>query len=77
MANVPGTSTFALSTTTLPCVLKLANHGYVKALADDRHFRIGLNVHKWQITQQEVAAALGYDYVDPLDAMKTGCTPVG
>lgn len=74
VANMPGavprTSTFALNNATLPYILKLANHGYVKALADDRHFRMGLNVHKGQITQPEVAADLGYDYVDPLDAMK-------
>jgi alanine dehydrogenase len=74
VANMPGavprTSTYALNNATLPYVLKLADGGYVKALADDRHFRMGLNVHKGRITQSEVAANLGYEYVEPLEAMK-------
>ncbi len=76
VANMPGavprTSTYALNNVTLPFVIKLANKGYEQALADDIHLRNGLNVHKGLITQKEVAHDLGYDYVDALDAMKTG-----
>ena len=74
VANMPGavprTSTYALNNVTLPFAVKLADKGYEQALADDPHLRNGLNVHKGQVTQKEVARDLGYDYVDPLDAMK-------
>ncbi len=76
VANMPGavprTSTYALNNVTLPFVVKLADKGYEQALADDIHLRNGLNVHKGLITQKEVARDLGYDYVEALDAMKTG-----
>ena len=73
VANMPGavprTSTYALNNVTLPFVLTLAEKGYGKALQDDPHLRNGLNVHKGQITQKEVAHDLGYDYRDPLEAI--------
>jgi len=46
----------------LPHVLALADKGYVQALKDDRWLRDGLNVHRGQITQREVAADLGYEF---------------
>ena len=67
---VPKTSTYALNNVTLPYVLTLADKGYGQALADDRHLRNGLNVHRGQVTQREVAHDLGYDYVDPLESLK-------
>ncbi len=74
VANMPGavprTSTYALNNVTLPFVLTLADKGYEQALADDHHLRNGLNVHKGHVTQKEVAHDLGYDYVEPLEAMK-------
>ena len=74
VANMPGavprTSTYALNNVTLPFVLRLAVSGYEQALADDPHLRRGLNVHKGLVTQREVARDLGYEYVDPIDAMK-------
>ena len=73
VANMPGavprTSTYALNNATLPFALKLANHGYQKALRDDPHLRNGLNVHKGVITCEEVAVDLNYEYVEPLKAM--------
>ncbi|MCP4788602.1 MAG: alanine dehydrogenase [Gammaproteobacteria bacterium] len=69
VANMPGgvplTSTYALNNATLPYVMKLANMGWRAALAGDRHFRAGLNVHSGMVTNKHVADALGYDYVDP------------
>jgi len=66
VANMPGgvprTSTYALNNVTLPHVLALADKGYVQALKDDRWLRDGLNVHRGQITQREVAADLGYEF---------------
>ena len=73
VANMPGavprTSTFALNNATLPHVLALASKGYRQALVDDPHLRNGLNVHACQVTCREVAAALGYDYRDPAEAI--------
>jgi len=66
VANMPGacarTSTQALSNATLPYVLQLADKGYQKALLDDAGFLNGLNVYHGQVTNQEIADDLGYDY---------------
>ena len=73
VANMPGgmarTSTFALNNATLPYTLALADKGYERALKDDPHLLAGLNVHKGEVTYEGVAAALGYDYREPLAAM--------
>jgi alanine dehydrogenase len=75
VANMPGgvprTSTYALNNVTLPHVLRLADAGYRQALRDDPHLRNGLNVHAGNITCQEVASALGYDFTDPVEALKS------
>jgi alanine dehydrogenase len=69
VANMPGgvprTSTFALNNATLPYVLELADGGWKAALARNPHLRNGLNVYEGRITHPEVAAALGYAFVDP------------
>jgi alanine dehydrogenase len=73
VANMPGavpkTSTYALNNVTLPFTLNLANKGYKQALSDDSHLRLGLNVHKGDVTCKEVADDLGYEYIDPMAAM--------
>jgi alanine dehydrogenase len=63
--GVPRTSTLALNNATLPYVLALADKGWQKALADDRHLRNGLNVAFGKVTCKPVADALGYKYVAP------------
>lgn len=72
VANMPGavptTATRALNDATLPRVLALADGG-LDALRADAHLRAGLNVHAGVLTEQHVAAALGYDWVDPADAL--------
>ncbi len=64
VANMPGavarTSTLALTNATLPFILAIANKGYANAMAEDRHLKNGLNVHRGQITHAAVASALGY-----------------
>jgi len=59
VANMPGavpqTSTYALTNATLPYVIKLANFGWQKALAQDSGFAKGLNVHKGKVTYRAVA----------------------
>ena len=67
VANMPGavprTSTYALNNATLPHLLKIANKGWKKALADDANLRNGLNVCQGNVTYEAVAKELGYDYV--------------
>nr|WP_163501034.1 alanine dehydrogenase [Halomonas socia] len=69
VANMPGavarTSTQALTNATMPFVLALADKGWQQALADDRHFLPGLNVHAGQATYRAVAEAFGLEFVDP------------
>jgi alanine dehydrogenase len=64
VANMPGavpiTSTHALNNATLYYGLQLADRG-LKAIAEDRHLRAGLNVHRGRVTNAPVAEALGYD----------------
>jgi alanine dehydrogenase len=63
VTNMPGavarTSTFALNNATLPFTLALADKGWRKALAEDRHLRAGLNIAAGQITYGAVAHDLG------------------
>jgi len=66
---VPRTSTYALNNATLPHVLALATLGHREAMRRDPHLRAGLNVHEGRITCPQVAAALGYEAVDPLVAL--------
>jgi len=72
VANMPGavpkTSTHALNNATLPFGLKLAEGG-LSAIAGSRHLLNGLNVHKGQITNSQVAESLKLDYVDPASAL--------
>jgi len=73
VANMPGavprTSTYALNHATLPFVIELADRGIAQALAANAHLRNGLNVCRGAITRPEVAAALGYASVPPLQAL--------
>jgi alanine dehydrogenase len=73
VANMPGgvprTSTFALNNATLPFVLALADKGWKRALADDRHLLAGLNVHAGRVTHPEVAQALKLPFVEPARAI--------
>ena len=67
VANMPGavarTSTYALNNVTLQHALAIADKGWKKALADNRHLRNGLNVCAGKITCEAVAKDLGYEYV--------------
>jgi alanine dehydrogenase len=73
VANMPGavprTSTAALNAVTLPRAIALATKGVQQALADDPHLRNGLNVCGGMVTDKAVAHDLGYEYVDPMEAL--------
>ena len=68
VANMPGavpvTSAHALNNATLQYGLALADRG-LRAIAEDRHLRNGLNVHKGRVTSKPVAEALGYEVSAP------------
>jgi alanine dehydrogenase len=68
VANMPGavpvTSAHALNNATLQHGLALADRG-LRAIAEDRHLRNGLNVHKGRVTNAPVAEALGYQAFAP------------
>ncbi|WP_438987077.1 alanine dehydrogenase [Marivivens donghaensis] len=68
VANMPGavarTSTLALGNATLPFMIALANKGWKKACADDKHLLNGLNVYAGQLTYAAVGEALGLPTVD-------------
>lgn len=73
VANMPGavprTSTFALNNATLPYIVSIANKGYKAALLGDPHLLNGLNVYRGMVTCRSVAENLGYDFVDPREAL--------
>ncbi len=62
VANMPGavpkTSAHALNNATLPFVMALADKGWKRALADDKHLAAGLNVWNGKINHEAVANAL-------------------
>ena len=74
VANMHGgvarTSTYALNNVTLPHALRIADHGWQRALAADEHLLQGLNVWAGKITCEPVANALGYDFVPAEQALQ-------
>lgn len=66
VTNMPGavgrTSTFALTNATLPYVQRLANMGYVEACQADAGLKAGIDIHKGQITNRDVAETFGMEY---------------
>ncbi len=63
VANMPGavarTSTLALGNATMPFMLALADKGWKRACAEDKHLLAGLNVHDGKLTYAAVGQALG------------------
>lgn len=66
---VARTSTLALGNATLPFLLALANKGWKKACADDRHLLAGLNTHAGKLTYAAVGTALGLPTISATDAL--------
>jgi alanine dehydrogenase len=69
VSNIPGivsrTSTFALNHATTPYMLKIAERGLERAIAEDESLRGGVNIYKSNITCRSVADSLGLEYMDP------------
>ena len=70
VANMPGavprTSTFALTNATLPYTLKLANKGFLAAVAGDPGLKEGVNTYAGKLTYEAVAQAQNLEY-SPFD----------
>lgn len=73
VANMPGavarTSTLALGNATMPFMLALADKGWKRACADDKHLLAGLNTHAGHLTYGAVGVALGLPVIDPQSAL--------
>mgnify|MGYP006422960509 CR=1 FL=1 len=69
VANMPGavprTATLALTNTTLPYIIRLADQGWREALRADPLLQQGLNVAAGQITCRPVAESQGLEWSDP------------
>ncbi len=70
VANMPGavarTSTMALTNSTLPYALEIADKGWKKAMQENAEIRRGANVIKGKVTYKAVADAFGLKYT-PVD----------
>ncbi|AKS34814.1 alanine dehydrogenase [Mycolicibacterium goodii] len=71
VANMPGavprTSTFALTNSTMPYVLKLADQGWQAACAADPALAKGLSTHDGKLLSAAVAKDLELPYTDPAE----------
>lgn len=69
VTNMPGsvarTSTQALTNATMDYALLLANHGWRRAILENKGLRDGLNVALGKVTNPFVANDLNYEYVPP------------
>ncbi len=78
VANMPGavpqTSTYALNNATLPFAIKLANHGWQKAMRQDPHLLNGLNLHAGKLTYQAVAEAQDLAFTNPKELIEQAHT---
>ncbi len=74
VANMPGavpnTSTYALTNTTLPYTVALADKGWKQACRDDHSLALGLNTHAGLLTNAPVGEATGIPAVS-LDEVLT------
>jgi alanine dehydrogenase len=69
VANMPGavprTSTYALTNSTMPYVLKLADKGWRAACQADPALANGLSTHEGALLSEQVATDLDLPYTDP------------
>jgi len=76
VANMPGavpcTSTMALTNSTLPYALQLADKGWQRACADNAELRKGLNVVHGQVVYRGVSEAFGLPFAELSEVMADG-----
>ncbi len=59
---VPKTSTLALTNTTLPYALQIANQNWKGAMQANKEIKTGANVINGKMTYKAVSEAFGLDY---------------
>lgn len=64
-AQVPCTSTMALTSATLPWLVRMADLGPERALREVRELRNALNTYKGKLTNRAVGEAVGVDAITP------------
>ena len=69
-AQVPRTSTMALTAATLPYILKIADLGVKQALATVPELHCALNTHRGKLTNKAVSEAVGVSYTPIDDALR-------
>ena len=73
VANMPGavprTSTFALTNSTMPYVLRLADKGWRAACRADAALAKGLSTHEGALLSEQVATDLDLPFTDPADLL--------
>ncbi|ANW64359.1 alanine dehydrogenase [Mycolicibacterium murale] len=73
VANMPGsvprTSTFALTNSTMPYVLKLADKGWQEACRTDAALAKGLSTHDGALLSEQVATDLELPFTDPASVL--------
>jgi alanine dehydrogenase len=68
---VPKTSTFALTNSTMPYVLKLADHGWQVACRSDPALAKGLSTHDGALLSAQVATDLSLPFTEPARLLAT------
>jgi alanine dehydrogenase len=66
---VPKTSTYALTNSTMPYVLKLADHGWQAACRADPALAKGLSTHEGALLSERVAPDLGLPFTEPASVL--------
>jgi alanine dehydrogenase len=76
VANIPGavarTSTLALTSATLPYLVRVAARGVAGAAAADPALRLGLSTLKGELVSQPVAEAHDLGFTDPAGLLAAG-----
>ncbi len=74
VANIPGavarTSTLALTSATLPYLLRIADHGVEGAAREDAALAKGLSTLRGDLVSRPVSDAFGISYTDPAALLK-------
>jgi alanine dehydrogenase len=74
VANIPGavarTSTLALTSATLPYLVRVARHGVAAAAQADPALRLGLSTLDGHLVNQPVAEAHELPFTDPAELLK-------
>ncbi|MDQ3570795.1 MAG: alanine dehydrogenase [Actinomycetota bacterium] len=71
-AAVPHTSTYALTSATLPYILEVAERGVLGAMEADPALRLGVTTVGGRVTNPAVAEALGVEAADPVACLTEG-----